>query len=47
MRNRITNDRLVHLSCINIENKIVKTLDSDDFVERFSNNHKNRKIILF
>lgn len=44
MRNRMTNDRLVNLSCIFIEKKLAKNLDMNIIVEKFAY-HKNRKII--
>lgn len=47
MRNRITNERLNNLSLISIEKKISKNLDLDTFVQLFSEQHKNRKIILY
>lgn len=47
MRNCMSNDRLVSLSSICIEKKIAKSLDLDEFVNRFSIKHKNRKILLY
>jgi len=47
MRNRMTHERLNNLASISIEKKISKNLDLDIFVQLFSENHKNRKIILY
>jgi len=47
MRNRMTNECLNNLASISIEKQISKNLDLDIFVQLVSENHKNRKIILY
>jgi hypothetical protein len=47
MRNGMSNDRLVSLSNNFIEKKIAKSLDLDEFVNKFSIKHKIRKILLY
>lgn len=46
MRNKMTDERLSNLSMTSIENKIAKSLDLEEVVDKFAVNHNNRKIIL-
>ena len=46
LRNKMSDERLVHLAIINIERETAKSLDTSKIVDEFDAAHKNRRIIL-
>ena len=46
LRNAMGNDRLSNLAVLSIESMRVKRLDLEEFVDRFAENHRNRRILL-
>ena len=46
LRNAMGNDRLSNLAVLSIESMRVKRLDLEEFVNRFAENHRNRRILL-
>ncbi|KAG0704209.1 hypothetical protein GWK47_024735 [Chionoecetes opilio] len=46
LRNTMGNERLGNLAALSIESRRVKSLDLEVFVDKFAENHKNRRILL-
>jgi len=46
LRNSMNNDLMSNLSTISIEKYEAKQLNIDEVIDKFSNAHKNRKILL-
>lgn len=46
LRSTMDDDRLSNLGILSVESRRAKSLDMEDFVNRFSANHNNRRIQL-